>query len=282
VSAPQSSSSGDSGADPPQNIATAIAEVTERATLLVREEIELAKAEVTEKVGKLVKGAVVAVAAGVFVLVALAVALEGLAWLIWWALGTDEPNYFWGFFILAGLLLVLGLLAGLIAAKAVKAGSPPVPKMAIDEARKIRETVNPATADAGARAAAGSAPSSPPPASRPAAGTPPTPQPAAGTPPAPPAPQSAAGTPAPVPPRPAASTPPAGAPGPVAPRPAASTPPPAPPAQSPPPAAGAPPAAPPPPSFAPPPLPPPSPLPPPPARPAGADEGPDGSEEGTH
>ena len=33
----------------PQNIATAIAEVSERATLLVREEIELAKAEVTEK-----------------------------------------------------------------------------------------------------------------------------------------------------------------------------------------------------------------------------------------
>ena len=39
-----------------QNIATAIAEVSERATLLVREEIELAKAEVTEKVTKLLRG----------------------------------------------------------------------------------------------------------------------------------------------------------------------------------------------------------------------------------
>ena len=39
--------------DPPQNIATAIAEISERASLLVHEEIELAKAEVTEKVTKL-------------------------------------------------------------------------------------------------------------------------------------------------------------------------------------------------------------------------------------
>ena len=33
---------GDRAAEQPQNIATAIAEVTERATVLVREEIELA------------------------------------------------------------------------------------------------------------------------------------------------------------------------------------------------------------------------------------------------
>ena len=43
-----------------QNIAEAIQEVSERAQLLVREEIELAKAEVTAKVTKLIKGAVIA------------------------------------------------------------------------------------------------------------------------------------------------------------------------------------------------------------------------------
>ncbi len=47
-------SSGEQRPEQPQNIATAIAEVSERATLLVREEIELAKAEVTEKAMKLV------------------------------------------------------------------------------------------------------------------------------------------------------------------------------------------------------------------------------------
>ena len=51
-------------------------------------------------------------------------------------------TYFWGFFAMAVILVVLGALAGLIAARAVKRGSPPVPSMAIDEARKIRETVS--------------------------------------------------------------------------------------------------------------------------------------------
>jgi hypothetical protein len=124
-----------------QSIAAAIAEVSERATLLIREEIELAKAEMTEKVSKLVKGAVVAVAAGIFVVTALLFALHGLAWLLWWALPVGQLQYFWGFFIVAAGLLALGVLAGFLAAKAVKAGAPPTPKLAMEEARKIRETV---------------------------------------------------------------------------------------------------------------------------------------------
>jgi hypothetical protein len=132
-----------------QNIATAIAEVSERATLLVREEIELAKAEVTEKATKLVKGAIVGAAAGVFIVTALFFVLIGLAWLLYYYLPVGSTfTYFWGFFAMALILLVLGALAGMIAAKAVKKGSPPVPNMAIEEARKIRETVS-AGAEAG-------------------------------------------------------------------------------------------------------------------------------------
>jgi Putative Actinobacterial Holin-X, holin superfamily III len=130
-----------------QNIATAIAEVSERATLLVREEIELAKAEMSEKATKLVKGAVVGVAAGVFFFTALVFALVGCAWLLYYYLPIGNKfTYFWGFFAMAVILVVLGALAGLIAAKAVKKGSPPVPSMAIDEARKIRESVGPGAA----------------------------------------------------------------------------------------------------------------------------------------
>lgn len=132
-------------AEVPQNIATAITEVSERATLLVREEIELAKAEVTEKATKLIKGAVVGVAAGVFVLMAVVMALFGFAWLLYYALPGNDFTYFWGFFAMAVILLLLGALAGVLAAKAVKKGSPPTPKMAIDEARKIRETVSSGT-----------------------------------------------------------------------------------------------------------------------------------------
>lgn len=134
----------------PQNIAAAIAEVSERATLLVREEIELAKAEVIEKASKLIKGAVVGIAAGVFFLTALVFVLVGCAWLLYYFLPVGEFAYFWGFFAMAAILVVLGVLAGVIAAKVVKRSSPPVPTMAIDEARKIREAVSTSPSTPGA------------------------------------------------------------------------------------------------------------------------------------
>jgi lysylphosphatidylglycerol synthetase-like protein (DUF2156 family) len=133
-----------SGASAPanQNIAGAITDVSERALLLVHEEIELAKAEISEKLGKILKGTIVAVAAGVFVLAAIQFVLAGLALLAWWGLPfIGQTEFFWGFFIVAAALLALAVLAGVVAAKAVKAGSPPVPSMAVEEARKIRGAV---------------------------------------------------------------------------------------------------------------------------------------------
>ena len=123
-----------------QNIAQAIQEVSDRATLLVREEIELAKAEVTEKVTKLIKGAIVGIAAGIFVVFALIYLLHGFAWLTWYELFPDQ-QYFWGFFVVAAVLLLLGALAGYIAARAFKSAAPPTPQLAIDEAKLIKETV---------------------------------------------------------------------------------------------------------------------------------------------
>ena len=130
------------GTEQPHNVAAAIAEVSERATLLVREEIELAKAEVSEKATKLIKGAVVGVAAGIFFMTALVFALVGCAWLLYYFLPVGDFAYFWGFFAMAVILVLLGVLAGFVAARAVKKGSPPVPSMAFEEARKIRETVS--------------------------------------------------------------------------------------------------------------------------------------------
>jgi uncharacterized membrane protein YqjE len=130
------------GGEVPHNIAAAITEVSERATLLVREEIELAKVEVSEKATKLIKGAVVGIAAGVFVLMAVIFALIGFAWLLYFYLPVGDFAYFWGFFAMAVILLLLGALAGLLAAKAVKKGSPPMPSMAIEEAQKIKQTVS--------------------------------------------------------------------------------------------------------------------------------------------
>lgn len=126
-----------------QGIAAAITEVSERASVLIREEIELAKTEITEKTTRLAKGAVVAIVAGVFFFTALFFVLVGCAWLLYYELPIgNEFTYFWGFFAMALILVVLGVIAGLLAAKAVKSGAPPVPAMAIEEARKIRETVS--------------------------------------------------------------------------------------------------------------------------------------------
>jgi Putative Actinobacterial Holin-X, holin superfamily III len=131
------------GEDIPKGIATAIAEVSERASMLVREEIELAKAEVAEKATRLAKGAVIGVAAGIFFVTALFFVLIGCAWLLYYYLPVgDQFTYFWGFFAMALILLTLGVIAGLIAARAVKRGAPPTPDMAIEEARLIRDTVS--------------------------------------------------------------------------------------------------------------------------------------------
>jgi hypothetical protein len=132
--------------DASKGIANAITEVSERATLLVREEIELAKAEIAEKATRLAKGAVVGVAAGIFFITALFFVLIGCAWLLYYYLPIgNQFTYFWGFFAMALILVILGLIAGLIAARAVKRGAPPTPDMAIEEARRIRDTVSSGT-----------------------------------------------------------------------------------------------------------------------------------------
>ena len=128
------------GYDP--GLAETVQEISERASELVREEIELAKAEVTEKVTKLIKGAVVGIAAGIFAVVGLLFLLHGFAWLAWFVLPVGDNAIFWGFFVVAGLLFIMAGVAGYLAVRFVKGGQPPVPEMAIDEAQRIKETIS--------------------------------------------------------------------------------------------------------------------------------------------
>ncbi len=124
-----------------QDLAHTVQEISERVTLLVHEEIELAKAEVGEKITKLLRGIVIGIAAGIFVVIGLLFFLHGLAWFAWWALPVGNGSFFWGFFVVAGLLFLSGGIAGYLAARFFKASTPPVPEMAIDEAGKIRKTL---------------------------------------------------------------------------------------------------------------------------------------------
>ena len=124
----------------PDNIATAITEISEYATLLVRDEIELAKAEVAAKLRKILTGTVVGITAGGFVVFAVLLFLEGLALLLAYEV-FPAGQVFWGYFVVTGMLLVLAAAGGAIAARALRQGAPPAPTMAIDEARKIVESV---------------------------------------------------------------------------------------------------------------------------------------------
>jgi len=123
----------------PTTLAEAVTQVSERASLLVREEIELAKAEMAAKARKLATGAVVGIVAGVFFVTGLFFLLNAAAWGTYLIFGGTA--YWAGFLIVAGLLFLLGALAGGLAYRAVRKGTPPAPTMAIDEAKKIRDTV---------------------------------------------------------------------------------------------------------------------------------------------
>jgi uncharacterized membrane protein YqjE len=122
------------------DLGQAIQDVSEKMSLLVREEIELAKTEVTEKVMKLLKRAVVGIVAGIFAVFGLIYLGHAVAWLIWDVIGGTRD--FWlGFIIVAVILFLLGGIAGFLAARFFKRGAPPAPQMAIEEAKLIKETV---------------------------------------------------------------------------------------------------------------------------------------------
>src|SRR3954470_17421105 len=119
-------------------LANAINEVTEKAQLLVREEVALAKAELSEKISGLVKGAAVGAAAGVFILAGLIYFLHFIALLIADLLGTHP----WvGYLIVSGGMFPTGGIAGFLASRLLKKGSPPTPQMAIEEAQLIKQTL---------------------------------------------------------------------------------------------------------------------------------------------
>jgi uncharacterized membrane protein YqjE len=122
-----------------RSVAELVFDVSERVSSLVREEVQLAKAEIGEKAGKLMRGSVVGIVAGTFAFLALILIMHGVAWLL--AEELFDGNVWPGYFVEAALFLLVAGLAGLIAYRSVQAGAPPVPEQAIEEARQIKETL---------------------------------------------------------------------------------------------------------------------------------------------
>ena len=127
-------------------LARAVQDITDKAQLLVHEEIELAKAEMTEKITKLVKGAIFGIVAGVFSAFALIYLLHALSWGLWDILYDGGDNFWLGFLITGVLILLLGAIAGLVAMRLIKRGSPPKPELALEEAQLIKGTLTAAPA----------------------------------------------------------------------------------------------------------------------------------------
>ena len=137
TSPPQSAETGNGTRRTPEDMSVGelVFEVSDRASVLIREEIELAKTEVTEKVNRLLRGSVAGLAAGVFVILALFLIMHGVAWL----LNDLVFNNFWaGFFVEAAIFLLIAAGAGLYAYRAFKRSAPPTPDMAIEEAKEIK------------------------------------------------------------------------------------------------------------------------------------------------
>jgi membrane protein len=117
-------------------------EVVGRTKSIARLQAQLAQVEVKQKVVKIGIGAALAVVALLLLLYAIgflfAGAAAGLAYVVpWWA----------ALLIVGAVLLLLTALLLLLALRSIKAGAPPVPDAAIEEARLTTETLRASVAD---------------------------------------------------------------------------------------------------------------------------------------
>jgi uncharacterized membrane protein YqjE len=110
--------------------------VSERASSLVRLELELAALELKRKVSSVAIGIGLAAGAAVLLVFALGFGLAtiaaGIATAVSWWLAL--------LIVTVGILLVAGLL-GLLGVRAIKKGTPPVPEQALQEAKLTTEAL---------------------------------------------------------------------------------------------------------------------------------------------
>jgi protein-S-isoprenylcysteine O-methyltransferase Ste14 len=117
-------------------------EVVGRAKSVARLQAQLAQAEIQRKLVKIGIGAGLAVVALILLLYAIgflfAGAAAGLAYVVPW----------WGALLIVGaVLLLLTALLLFLASRSIRAGAPPVPEAAIEEARLTTETVRASVSD---------------------------------------------------------------------------------------------------------------------------------------
>ena len=120
----------------PQSVGTAAKLVAERASSIVRLELELAAMELKRKVKALGFGIAFALGAALFLLFMLGFALATVAAALATAMAT------WAALLIVTGILLLGVVAlGMLALLKFKKGTPPVPEQAIREAKLTTEAL---------------------------------------------------------------------------------------------------------------------------------------------
>jgi uncharacterized membrane protein YqjE len=110
--------------------------VSERASSLVRLELELAALELKRKVASLAVGIGLALTAALLLVFALGFGLATIAA----GIATALPWWASLLIVTAGIVLVAGIL-GLLGVRAIKKGTPPVPEQALMEAKLTSEAL---------------------------------------------------------------------------------------------------------------------------------------------
>lgn len=173
--------------DPQDNpgVARSIGEIVDRVTLLVHDEIELAKTEILAAVQDLLRGTVAGVLGGIFAVFGLVIFLQAAALFLNDLF--DWNSYPWlGYLVVAFTLFIFGGIAAFVAMRKIKKGSQLTPELAIAEARKTQEALRPPEPIEGAVVPTGEVvEAQPPAAAQPVPAAPVAPAPAAPAPPAP-------------------------------------------------------------------------------------------------
>jgi len=121
---------------PTHGLGAAVKEVAERASAIVRLELELAAMELKRKIFSLGLGIALALAAAIMLLFVVGFAFATIAA----ALATVVSTWL-ALLITTGILFLFALALGAVGVLKIKQGSPPVPEQAIREARLTTEAL---------------------------------------------------------------------------------------------------------------------------------------------
>jgi uncharacterized membrane protein YqjE len=119
-----------------KGLGSAVKEVAERVSAIVRLELELASMEIQRKIKSLGLGIAFAAGAAVFLVFMVGFAYATIAA----ALATVMPTWA-ALLVVTGILLLKAAVCGVLALNRIRKGTPPVPEQAIREAKLTTEAL---------------------------------------------------------------------------------------------------------------------------------------------